>query len=400
MMLNNKKKWTQEEIEFLAKWNTFTPKTEVYQSYIKTFGNNRSYDSVQKKFKSLSEDTDNEHEQGLPNISNELYLAITGKRHFSEEEKTLDRQSLNDWVNETIEESKNIRAPFKISYDDVPVDGKSLLVLLSDTHFGKKTKVFSMEIARERIMSIPEKILDLGVASKIEEVVIMLAGDMIEGEDIYPSQAHHLECCVLDQVKSATKAFFDLGVLLREMGFTVRYETCPGNHGRMSKTAHEKSNWDNCIYQNLGMLLEAYGDSDLRINVNFNTFHVFNVQNKRVLAFHHGTKHLGTPAMQKKHAGWMHTKKHDLMVHGHWHQWELSTFLGTPVMKNGSLCGEDDLSERMGVCEKPRQGWTIINRNSSINNFGFFEWEVIPQDEGFGAAPSGYDSWGNAFKST
>jgi hypothetical protein len=63
------------------------------------------------------------------------------------------------------------------------------------------------------------------------------------------------------------------------------------------------------------------------------------------------------------------------MCHGHWHAWAVDAQFGKIVMKNGSLPGEDDLSERMGVWEPPRQGWLLIKHGMPINQFGFFEWE-------------------------
>jgi calcineurin-like phosphoesterase family protein len=268
------------------------------------------------------------------------------------------------------------------SYSSTEGTGSSLVLLLSDTHCGKLTKYFNSDLFTERILSIPEKLAeDQSVPEDLDEIVVVLAGDMIEGEDIYHTQAHHIEHAVIDQVQIAIRTFWQLLVALKErFNVSIRVESCPGNHGRISRTANGKSNWDNVIYQTLGVTAEAVMDPDITVNVNMDNFHTFPVKDKTAMIYHHGTKHSGTPSMKAKLAGWLHNKEFDFMMHGHWHEWEVGTQFGRPIMKNGSLCGEDDLSEQMAVFDPPRQGFLVVRNGSPIQQFGFLQWENTELD--------------------
>lgn len=283
-----------------------------------------------------------------------------------------DRNNFQQFVQELLDLSR--RLPNQPDY--VPInEGSSIGIVLSDTHIGKVTKFFDSTVFRNRILSITDKLGALELPSDVQEIVLILAGDMLEGEDIYASQAHHIEFCVLDQVQHAVDALWSLAVNLREVfKIPVRFVTCPGNHGRMSKSASEKSNWDNVIYQTLKYMSIAWGDTYLNVDCNFEAFYVFPIQDKQVMIYHHGTKHLGTPAMQVKVAGWIEDKKFDLAIHGHWHHLNFDSQFGRMVIKNGSLPGADDLAERMGVGEPPRQAWFLVRQNEPVGQFGCFEW--------------------------
>jgi hypothetical protein len=79
------------------------------------------------------------------------------------------------------------------------------LIALSDTHIGKWTNYFNKKVFLERIASITDKILEeITLPEDLTEIVVALVGDMLEGENIYETQAHHIEMPVIDQVKIAT----------------------------------------------------------------------------------------------------------------------------------------------------------------------------------------------------
>lgn len=376
--------WTKEEIEFLTKNIDGTP-SQVHKLYSARKFSPRTPDAIGRQLRRLKaekpitsvsyKEAQVTPERVMVNASDIEVLADAlgrGKRLKTPSEHKEDKVNFEKFTDELINATVN-HGSMPIN---VPTGGASLCILLSDTHIGKMTKHFNKQVFEERINSIADKMLsEITLPEQLDEVVIMLAGDMLEGEDIYQTQAHHLEMPVIDQVQIAVSAFWNLALRINDLlEVPVRFEVCPGNHGRVSKLASEKSNWDNVIYQTLHFIAQQSG-GDISVNVNFESFHLFQVQDKTGMLFHHGTKHLGTAAMQTKVSGWLHTKKFDFMCHGHWHAWAVDTQFGKIVMKNGSLPGEDDLSERMGVWEPPRQGWLLIKHGMPINQFGFFEWE-------------------------
>lgn len=384
--------WTSEQISFLQ-LSINLSSTERYKQYVARFGTTRSFDAVERQVRRLraahqaevlikeviDSSTQDDDADDLPidievqmSPEEEMLKVALGRAPLNPISRFEDRKQFGEFVDCLIEESIQTK-PIKT---EALCTGSSLCILLSDTHIGKMTDHFDSEVFRERLLAIPEKIQkELTLPVDLEEIVVMLAGDMLEGENIYETQANHIEMPAIDQVQTAIDVFWKLINSLKEtFKVRVRVETCPGNHGRISKQAAERSNWDNVIYQTLGYLATVAKDDKIQVNVNFEAFHTFQVQDKVGMLFHHGTKHLGTASMQSKVAGWLHTKKFDFMCHGHWHNWSVNTQFGKLVMKNGSLPGDDDLSERMGDSNPPRQGWLLVRKGQSINSVGFFEW--------------------------
>ena len=174
----------------------------------------------------------------------------------------------------------------------------------------------------------------------IDEVLIILAGDLVEGEDIYPTQNNHIECSAIEQTQACVQALWKMVLNFTELfpDASIRIETVPGNHGRVSKTANEKTNWDNVVYMILDMIAKKHNDDRIIMNCNFDAFRTFRVKDKIGMANHHGVKHTGTSNMREKVAGWITGKQFDFMVHGHWHEWHVGNWLGRFVMANGCIC--------------------------------------------------------------
>lgn len=379
--------WTDEQIRFLQQ-NLTLNSHERYRLYASRFGTGRTLEAVERQVRrirstnqaqAILENTIREDDEIEVEVAVETPVEVVnplrevlGRAVRRNVPSFSDREDFNSFVDRLIDESSNVT----IARARAPSSGSSFCILLSDTHIGKHTDNFNREVFIERLSTIPEKIQEeIALPDDMQEFVLMLAGDMLEGENIYETQAHHLEMPAIDQVQVAVDTFWNLALKLRNtFNVPVRIVTCPGNHGRVSKIASEKTNWDNIIYQTLGYLVAVSLERDISIDVNFEAFVTFPVQDKVGMLFHHGTKHLGTPAMQSKVAGWIYTKQFDFMCHGHWHHWEVGTQFGKLVMKNGSLPGDDDLSERMGVFDPPRQGWLLVRRGQPINQVGFFEW--------------------------
>ena len=257
---------------------------------------------------------------------------------------------------------------------------------MSDLHFGKHTKWFNIEEASKRATSIPQYLHSkINKMTTIDEVLIILAGDLVEGEDIYPTQNNHIECSAIEQTQACVQALWKMVLNFTELfpDASIRIETVPGNHGRVSKTANEKTNWDNVVYMILDMIAKKHNDDRIIMNCNFDAFRTFRVKDKIGMANHHGVKHTGTSNMREKVAGWITGKQFDFMVHGHWHEWHVGNWLGRFVMANGCMCGPDDLAEQMGKEDTARQGYFFITPKQPIWGFSFVEWVHSQENESF-----------------
>ena len=253
--------------------------------------------------------------------------------------------------------------------DPSPVtsDAESLVVVLSDLHVGKIVEncdgeeVFNTAIAVERIeqlgRSVQRVITHAKKTTGIDEIVVCLVGDILDGENIYKSHAFHTDSHIAYQVKNATKALWDLIVELASVeGIEkVRVATIRGNHGRAGEFGHEDSNLDNILYDNLEFASILHGDSKITVTTKYSAHHIVTVRGHRLLLRHEAPLTCDTSAARAKLAGWIDMHNADCIISGHYHHVQISTYADRYIIRNGSLVGPDSLSERMAVTSKPEQ---------------------------------------------
>lgn len=379
------KYWTNQEIQTLSEYISL-PTKEAYINFCDQYGFSiRSYDSFQKKFKKLKEAYSNESDEDFLSDPVEDYFEADRVilPQDNSDKKKQNKEQTKLWLESLVDLAKEEQLNYS------PVNNSSLkettlCLVLSDLHFGKHTKWFNLKEADKRLTNIPLKLSSkIKSNTEIDEVLIILAGDLVEGEDIYPTQNNHIECSAIEQTQVCTESVWQM-ILNFRIQFPhslIRIETVPGNHGRVSKTANEKTNWDNVVYMILDMIAKKYNDDKIIINSNFETFKTFKVKDKIGMANHHGVKHTGTSNMREKIAGWIAGKNFDFMVHGHWHEWHVGNWLGRFIMGNGCMCGPDDLAEQMGKEDTARQGYFFVTPNQPVWGFSFIEWPHIPSYE-------------------
>ena len=159
-------------------------------------------------------------------------------------------------------------------------NGTTAILLLTDLHFGNRTNQFNTQIASERIKGIPTKLAPF-LPRDLEEIIVCLGGDIVEGEEIYATQQSNLDVTLIYQIDAAVEAIWSMLINLQSTtGVKLRIVTSPGNHGRMSKTAHESTNWDNVVYSHIGVLLKMHNSGMLSGHINYNDFVSFTIRDK------------------------------------------------------------------------------------------------------------------------
>jgi len=373
--------WTNEEIDFLVSRKELSPK-EAWLDFSSTFPHvERSYDSVQKKLRQLKlalepENLENNEEEYIASHDEEENPFVNTPAPIVPpipyQDKLENRKQVTQWLAElaTIRPSSSTVRTARHE-----VNNSSLVVVLSDLHFGKKTDSYNLDEAEKRTLSIPDQIFSR-LDTDINEIVIVMAGDMIEGEDIYSNQNTHVECSALEQTQRCTSVIWKMIIQFASIwdGIPIRIVAVPGNHGRVSHTANELSNWDNVVYYCLSLLIDK-SDLPIFMETEYDAFKLFTVKDKVGMVYHHGVKHSSTPAMREKIAGWIAKKRFDFMVHGHWHEWHIGNWLGKLVISNGCLCGPDDLAERMGKEEDARQAYFLVTPHQPVHSFSYVEWK-------------------------
>lgn len=141
---------------------------------------------------------------------------------------------------------------------------ESAVLVMSDIHYGKRTASYSTAIAQERLRRLIPKLERIGSildsSYHIDELVVCILGDVNDGSEIFPTQAHYQE--ISDPLRQAWEFASFLAEWLRSVQRTfpsIRVEAVAGNHGRTGKRVHEAANWDLATYHFLRLHLEGSG---------------------------------------------------------------------------------------------------------------------------------------------
>jgi predicted phosphodiesterase len=248
-------------------------------------------------------------------------------------------------------------------------DKEAAVLILSDHHFGKQVMddkrgvLYNREIARFRVGELlPARAIKLLTKKlqpgEIDEVHILMVGDIVDGHGIYVGQEMHQDVhSFTDQVADATSCIWNIISQLRDTGhdWPVYVRGVRGNHGRQHKYAMVENNFDYLVLQNLKML--AYYEGKGMVDVDYGSEEYYNhvIKGWNVLMRHEAPEQPETPARKAKFAGWQDIHDFDIMTYGHKHHPANTVYTDKPLFMNGSPVGMDDLAERMATFAKPSQ---------------------------------------------
>ena len=299
------------------------------------------------------------------------YLEVSGNSisKLCEEYEIIDSKTHSLQVNSALKELTKTYAPLKVKR--TPVTGTETVVLgLADWHAGKDTATYNMSIFNKRINKLLAnslKLIDKHITKhvKVDRVVILSAGDMANGEGIYPTQAYHQNEAPPQQVMLVVENFMKIILSLLKRGIPVDFYGVKGNHGRLGKDADPASNWDLMIYMILQQNKQLMNLKNLTVNFNESDYLEVPIRKWRYLLRHEAFAQDETSAGQAKYLGWQKIHNADVIVSGHVHHWDI----GERKIVIGSPVGGDDLSERMACTTgNPSQLlWLVTDERSHTN---------------------------------
>jgi predicted phosphodiesterase len=245
---------------------------------------------------------------------------------------------------------------------------ESLVICLSDWHVGKLIKhdrnSYNTDMAQLRVAEMYKSItrlIEKFIHVPFKEIVVLITGDMVDGSDIYPGQASNQDATMIPQVNLLADMIWRLLRSLRDRyELPVRCHAVKGNHGVANKRAPSDANWDLMAYQKLyGMtqvLSEERGlDAGIQFVHTMNDSHRLIVNGKKITIIHEMPTNPETPANSSKFSGQYDIQPYDIIVYGHYHHTAQMWHQGRALFMNGSICGPDDLSNRMGKWSPPAQ---------------------------------------------
>lgn len=381
MNLNRKILWTPEQEKLLRDLRPIFSAEEMFVIFNK-FGFVRTKKSINKKIEKLklkfldgdlrdlleNETYKSEHKKIFQEVfSKREHKETLFPQYYNRERSKIKREQRNETADhyyEILSERESIPRIGSISKNrSKDFDKESLCIVLSDFHVGRLIyneegeEIFNKKIAIERMRRMLEEIEKVvkQYALNVDEVVLVLAGDLVDGEGIFPGQEMALEHNVIDQMKVVTSSLWALVKKLKyEYNFPhVRIVTCRGNHGRTNLS--DEANWDNIIYSHLEIMIDMENDKDLTIKNSKNVYNTFEVKGWKGLVRHHAPVHADVPSSKSKLGGWYAQHKWDCLIYGHWHHWGVMTWNGKPIFRNGSLCGADEYAESLAVFDNATQ---------------------------------------------
>jgi len=265
------------------------------------------------------------------------------------------------------DELKNV-TPYKSSpQSKTDKHGDTLVLHLTDLHAGKIVKdqegkiVYNEEIFRTRINRLCEQILKLldnniSKGVPIKEIVILLTGDLANGEGIYATQAYEQEATPPRQVMLVIDVITKLITALLKRNLPVKVYGIRGNHGRTGKDTDVASNWDLMIYEILDFWSKlVLKNPKLQIKFAETEHMTFDIRGHKYMIRHICPEQGDSPAGRVKFNEWARTYGVEGIVFGHYHHFGIFDVDSIRIFRGGSIVGGDSLSDSMAKHSSPIQ---------------------------------------------
>jgi len=303
-------------------------------------------------------------------VSKQLEIPLFEITRLCEKYNIIDNATYSLKINEALKQ--NLTKYSTYSKVKTPISGSETVVIgLADWHAGKDTATYNLEVFKKSINELLNnslKLIDKHISKhvKIDSVKILSAGDMANGEGIYPTQAFHQDEAPPTQVMLVVEYMMKIIMSLLERGLAVDFYGVKGNHGRLGKDADPASNWDLMIYMILAQNKNLLNLKNLTVNFNELDYLEVPIRNWKYLLRHEAYAQDETPVGQARYLGWQKIHDADVIVSAHVHHWSV----GERKIVIGSPVGGDDLSERMAsTTGNPSQMLWLCTDERSHTNF-------------------------------
>jgi hypothetical protein len=242
---------------------------------------------------------------------------------------------------------------------------ETAVLLLSDWQLGKATPTYSSDVCAERVELLQDKVTRLVELQRahhpVKRIAVMLLGDMIEGELIFPGQAWQIDSSLFRQV--AVDGPRILGGLVRWAAANfekVDVYAVPGNHGHLGgrswKEMHPESNGDRLLYQICSSVTE--GLTNLKWHVTLDWFQVADLGEKCRFLLLHGDQVRGWAGIPWY--GWARNMDFDHIAAGHFHTPVSMYINGRRLWVNASTESHNPYAlEQLAAAGEPAQ-WLLF----------------------------------------
>ena len=219
--------------------------------------------------------------------------------------------------------------------DKAKGDPEAAIILMADWQWGKVTPAYDSDVAKARVEKFTDKALRIidyvRAHHPVDEVNVLYLGDLVEGELIFPGQAHRIDASLYRQTFEVGEAIANQLRLLQAHVNVVRARGVRGNHGEMGgrsrRDMHPETNADAMAMQIARLALPDTIDFPEPLTKGERHWYDIHEVMGRKWFLAHGDQvkgaSFGIPwyGFGKKVQGWYMTLgPFDYVATGHWHQ--------------------------------------------------------------------------------
>lgn len=279
---------------------------------------------------------------------------------------------------------KNFRwtPPKRKEKDKRKLHSETCVIHISDTQIGKLTSTFDSKVAKQRMKKLAEQTLKVvetrRSGAKIDDAVIMIGGDIVEGETIFAHQPWCVDSDLWDQaIKVAPKILADFIIEMSSSFRNLDVIAVPGNHGRSqpkNSGASPRTNFDMIATAVTRLMVSSsIKDSRIQWDVDHDTFYrIINVEGHNLLLVHgdqiSGGGGLGgypLTGLARKVAGWSGSlpEEWECIFLGHFHRPMSGVIQDKLFFGNGTIESDNDWAlEVIGESGRPCQRVVFFNK--------------------------------------
>lgn len=287
------------------------------------------------------------------------------------------------------EQNFQMKLPDPVKFLPAAEEAKALLHI-TDTQIGKNSPSYSTAIARERILEVCRKtascVQNHNRSRGIRELHLLLGGDMIENEIIFPHQAHEIDSSALVQsMVSVPTIFRDAIMYLRSYFEKIEVYCVSGNHGRpgaFNSSNHPETNLDTMAYMMMREMVDrAIAENPMKgRKVNIHIARDWKIVDNDLFDFHpllvHGDKGIkggygGFPyyGVARAISKWSVSipDPWKLLFFGHFHGWQSGEAFGRNWYCGGTLeSGNEYARMNFDASGRPKQRLLLFTRKQLI----------------------------------
>jgi hypothetical protein len=257
-------------------------------------------------------------------------------------------------------------------------DTSTLVMPHSDSHVGAVIKdridvdYYSAEEARGAIVEYFDRCINAArERGDVENAVLIMNGDHLDGEGVFPGQRHAQEDNLRDQLRKAGNTYIEQILKLSREFENVSVYCVPGNHGVFDRES--TTNADNMLYDFVETGLH-YSDAD---NIHFEKGtaagnNVFSIRGWKYFCRHgeNYLQHVGTSSGIRRAQDWWMKHKFDVGIRSHYHTILYETIGDeVPIVMTGSTAPASTFAESRGGAGGKAGVYWFTTKDNVIEDF-------------------------------